>query len=409
MAINLLADTPKGINLLADEPKVNQQSFNDLSTEDKGKSIELARQQISQKYPGMPSWMRDAILNNIPKNESPNLEKAAQGISIVTNYVPAIAGGLAEGAATPIRAIASAIPSVQGLSKRDIPDIRTLLQKPQTGGEQAAQTTAEFVGEFGPIAKLLGVGKLAGKAANKVAPFMRGLTNDSTEQKLIEAVQKPYDALSNSADQLYGFVKDEIGKRNVSIPIKEEYLDKAKEILSNTRPNRKLIDAAKSGDYDAVHKVQSHLWQKGTKAAASGDIAKEKEGEEILDLRDMMNEDAYNHLIKTGNIDISHALKQGRDVYHTLKDTYFNKNLPKGIGKLVHPELRLVPKDLRGLFSQNSVPMQKFIEQHPDVATHIKGITEKEEAKKLLNSLMKYGAAGAAGATGVAGYDFLKQ
>lgn len=466
MGINLLADEPEGINLLADdvspEPMAapKSKSFYELSKEDQGKAMDLARKQISQQYPNMPVWLRDMMLSITPKDESPRLKKTADFLHEATNSIPVAAGGLMEGFAMPFQGVASMIPGkvAEDFAKEDF---TRFLPGPENEDEKSLQTVAELGGSLGPLGKLFGAlkggaaaarvpkalqnasaltgtgiiatpgdstdkglgavgalalgagGKLASKTASavgtKVPAFLRGLTNESTEQSLIDAVQKPHDVLGRTADQLYNYVRDSIKKRNVSIPVKQEYLDAAKAVLPKTRASQQLIDKVRTGDYDAVHDLQSHLYKKGTKGMASDDIAIENQGEEIMDLRNKINDDLKNNLIQNGHADIAHVLEQGRGIHKQLMDTYFNKNLPKGIGNLVRKSTRAVPKDLTGLFEKDSVSMKKFLQAHPEVTKHVKGIKEKEAAKQALKKIL-WGSGGAAvGITGTKTlYDLLK-
>lgn len=447
MAIDLLADTPEGIDLLADEPTIktaaaNNQSFYNLSKEDQAKAMKLAHQQLSAQYPNMPGWLRDMILSVTPKDRSPMLEKAgnvAQNVSSAINVAPVAAGGLLEGFSTPFRGIASMLPGETAENFAKAAPYTDYVPAPQNDVERGLQDVAKLAGSFSPLAKMFGAlktgtqlagvpkvlqnasalagtgaiatpgdtddkalgaagavalggaGKVAGKIAStmatKVPAFLRGLVNESTPQALVEAVQKPHDVLSNTADRLYGYVKKAIKDRNISIPVKPEYIKQAEDILPNTRASKKLIRDAQSGDYNAVHDLQSHLYKKGTKGLASEDVANENQGEEILDLRNKINDDVKDHLIQSGHVDIAHVLEQGKGVYKKLMDTYFNKNLPKGIHKLVQSDLRLVPKNPEKLFSQNSKPMTKFLQQHPEASKHLKGVLEKQASQKALKGM----------------------
>jgi len=449
MPINLLADdTEAPINLLAEEP--SSQSFYDLSPEDQEKVMGLVKQKLSMQHPNMPEWMQDVLLKMTPKDKSPMLESAARGMTNVSNYIPAAFGGLLQGASIPIRGVASMIPGefAQGLANS--PDLRDLFPQAEGTGQKSVQAAAELLGGGGLFGKLMqgvkgaaalsrvpkmlqnplalggagyiatpgtptdkglgaagalalgGAGNLAGKAAGKVGEklpeFMRGLTSKSTPESLVEAVQKPHDKLQSTADELYGQVRSAVKKRGIKIPIKDMHLDKVREILPKTRASEKLIERAKSGDYDAVHDLQSHLYKKGTKGLASDDIALENQGEEILDLRDKINDDLESHLLKEGHIDVAHVLKQGKKTVAKLKSTYFAPLLRKGVGKMVQSDLRLVPENPEKLFSQNSVPMKDFLGKHPEAAKHVQGIKEKQKAMKDLDSLFKKGA-GVGGAT----------
>lgn len=418
-------------------------------------ALELAKKQISAQYPGMPDWLRDAILKITPKTPSPMLDSAARGVSAVTDYIPAVAGGLLQGASLPIRGVASTIPAEFTQRLAGSPNLANLFQRPSTEGQQSAQDAAQFFGALGPYGKMFsglkglsqaarvpkalqntaalagtgylgtpgdstdkvlgtagalalgGAGKVVSKGAEKMGPFMRGLFNDSTPEALIESVQNPHDILDRTANQFYNQVKQGIKKRDIKIPMKKELLEQAKEYFpQRTTATKELFERAEKGDYDAIHDIQSSLYTKGTKQLSGDDLVKENEGEEIIDLRNKMNEFLENHLIKEGHLDIAHVLRQGKDAYKELMDTYFHKNLPKGIGKLVHRDLRLVPDNPVSLFKQNSVPMKRFLQRHPETEKHAQGVKEKEAAMKALKKIMyASGGTGAAIAGGKALYD----
>jgi hypothetical protein len=405
----------------------------------------------------MPDWLRDQILKMVPNQRSPMLESAARGISNVTDKIPAVAGGLLQGASIPIRGAAGLIPTEFTQNLANSPDLSNLFKKPETEGDQYFNMAGQLVGGGGMFGKLMqgikgasqaaqipkalqntlalggagaiatpgdatnralgaggalalgGAGKVAGKAAEKLPGLIRGLSTKSTPEALVESIQKPHDKLQSTADELYGQVKQAIKKRDVKIPVKDEYLNEIVDILPKTRASRKLIEKAKTGDYESVHELQSHLYKKGTKGLSSDDIALENQGEEILDLRDKINDDLEKHLIKEGHIDIAHVLKQGKKSYAKLKDTYYDKLLPKGIGKLVHSETRLVPENPEKLLSQNSEPMKKFLSSHPEAAKHSQGIKEKEAALKSLNkALLGTGVAGGTLTVGKVLHDLFK-
>ncbi len=460
MGINLLAnENPKGINLLADE--VNTESFEELSPEDQEKALGLAKQKISGENPNLPDWLRDLILKATPKDNPEMLGSAARGFSNVTDYIPAIAGGALQGVSIPIRGVASFVPGENASKLANSPDLRDIFLKAQGTGQKSAQLASELLGGGGVFGKLMqgvkgasalakvpkalqtpaslagagviatpgGVtekaegagtalalgglghtlGKVAGKVSEKLPEFFRGLTSKSTPKALVQSIQKPHDILQSTADDIYGQARQAVKKRNISIPIKESHLVEVADILPKTRATAKLIEKAKSGDYEAVQQLQSHLYKKGTKALSSDDIALENQGEEILELRDKINDDAENHLIKEGHLDVAHLLKQGKKVYAQLKDTYFNKLIPKGIGKLVHSETRLIPEKPVNLFTQNSEPMKIFLQKHPEASKHVQRIKEKEKAIKALNkTLLGSGVTGGLLAGGKTLYDLFK-
>ncbi len=453
MPIDLLADDySKPIDLLAEEP--SSASFEDLSPEDQAKAMELAKQQIAINHPDMPEWMRDMILKLAPKQKSPLLESAGRAAENVSGYIPAAAGGLLQGASIPIRGVAGLIPTEFTQNLASSPDLTKLFPKAQGQGQEAIQLGSELVGGGGLFGKMMqgikgasqlarvpgalqnplalaGVGAIAtpgdvtnralgaggalalggagkaaesilNKAGDKIPAFMRGLTNKSTPEELVKGAQKPHDRLQSTADEMYGQVRQAIKGRDIKIPMEDKFIAQAKEYFPKNKSSvNDLFDRAKKGDYEAIHKIQSSLYKKGTKQLAGDDLVKENEGEEIMDLRDRMNDFLEKNLIKGGNLDVAHVLRQGKKAHAELMNTYYAPNLRKGIGKMVNSELRLVPENPEKLFSQNSKPMKDFLAKHPEVAKHAAGITEKKEAMKALNNLLK--AAGGTGGTLYAG------
>ncbi len=420
--------------------------------------MDIARERISQQYPGIPEWLREGLLSISPKKESPLLGKIASSAENISSAIPDVAGGFLQGASIPLRGIASFIPNEYAQRFSQSPDLTGLFPKQEGTSHDIARLGGELgggAGLFGKIfqgakyasraakapkalqgatslgatgaiatpggiedkskgalgALVLGTaGKGVGKVAEKIPVLARGLFNKPVPEEAVKAVQKPYDRMLSTADELYGQVKQSINKRGIKVPVDDSYLNQAHEIMGKTRANRKLIDAAKSGDYDAVHNLQSHLFKKGTKALSSDDLAVEKQGEEILDLRDKINEQLENTLLKSGHTDIAHVLRQGKKTYAKLMGTYFGPNLRKSIGKMVHHDIRLVPENPLKMFKENSVPMKSFLDKHPEISKQLKIDKEHEEASKLMKNIVLKGlpASGATIAGSKALYDVFK-
>lgn len=417
-----------------------------------GHPIDIARSQIMQQHPGMPEWLREGLLRMAGTESHPMLESAARGISNVTDYIPAAVGGALQGASIPIRGVASFFPGEFAQNLTNAPDLRGFFPEAQGSGQKSLQMAAELAGGGGVFGKLMqgarsaaqlaripqalqtpaalggagaiatpgdlgdksvgaggalalgGLGnvasKVAGKASQNIPAFLRGLTNKSTTQDLVKSVQRPHDILSRTADELYGQVRNAIKSRDIKVPLQKEFLEQAREYFPNKSSVNELFEKAKNGDYESIHKIQSSLYKKGTKQLAGDDLVKENEGEEIMDLRDRINDALESHLVKEGNLDVAHVLQQAKKTNAELMNTYFPKNLRKGIGKMVHPEFRLVPKNPEELFEEDSVPMREFLQKHPDVAKHTQGIKEKQKAKDLLRKNFIAANLGLAGGSG---------
>lgn len=441
----------QGINLFDEYNESNRKGTPE-------EALELAKKQISSKHPNMPDWLRDAILHITPRERSPLLESAGRGISNVTNIIPAAFGGALQGASVPIRGIASTIPTKITQDFANSPDLRSFFPQPETGLQQGVQTASEFAGGAAPFAKLFGalkglsqstkipktlqnsvalagtgylgtpgdavdklvgtagalgagaLGKVAQKSFDKLSPVVRGIFNESSPEAIIESVQKPHDILKREADDFYNKIDETIKKRNIKVNIDPKYLDEILEYPSmDSKVHRELVQKAKDGDYEAVHKLQSSMYKKGTKDISNDDSVVETRGENLLSLRDKLNEEMNKSFLNDNHWDVSYLLGQARKRYSDLQKTYFDKLLPKGIGKLVHQETRLIPENVEALFKQNSVPMKRFLSKHPEIEKHIQGLKDKKEANKILKRLaLGTGIAGG----GIAGsktiYDLLK-
>jgi len=457
-SINLLQKYGKNnnpVNLL--KQYSNNEPQEQFLYEENENPMELARNQIEKQYPNIPNWLREGLLSISPKEKSPLLEKTANAAENVTSAIPDVAGAVLQGASLPIRGISSFIPNEYAQRLANSPDLTNLLPRHEGAAYDVARFGGEAIGAGGLLGKIFkgakaatqatklpsalqnatalgttgaiatpggteekiegalgalalgGAGKGLGKVGKKLPQLIKGLFSEVNPESAVNAVQKPYDKMLSNADELYGQVKSAIGKRKIKLPVNEVYLDEAYEILPKTRANRELINKAKSGDYNSVHDLQSHLFKKGTKGLSSDDIALENQGEEILELRNKINDELENNLIKGGNLDVVHVLSQGKKQYAKLMDTYFNKNLRKSIGKMVHHETRLVPKNPLKMFEENSVPMKSFLEKHPEVSKQIENAKNKEEAMNAIKKiLIGTGVGGGTLAGGKTIYDIFK-
>jgi hypothetical protein len=274
-------------------------------------------------------------------------------------------------------------------------------------GLPAAEAAGAFGGGFaatpGNVVErgIAGAKNLLPMALLKIPGLAKALFTKYNPDSMVHAVQKGHDVLEKEASDAFNLVKDQIKQRNIGMEgkpnispgehkliIDQHILDEAEDMLAKTRANKKLIENARSGDYDAIHKLQSDLGKKGRKKLSADSGAENDEGEEMLDTRSKINETIENTLRSKGHNDLADELKKGRDLWHRLKELYYSR---PSIAQMVDPELRLIPSNAENIFSEKSKPMTRIHEAHPEIPETLELIKNKNTAQKLIKA-GKYGA-----------------
>lgn len=226
---------------------------------------------------------------------------------------------------------------------------------------------------------------LAGKVIEKVATVIKNAFNKTTPKEVATSIQSAHDSLKKYAVNLFDTVEREATARGVNnVNISKDLITELLQYLPKTRASKKLIEKAKTGDYSALRKAQTELWQRGTSRKASDIPSSQDEGEEMFDLRDKINESISNHFKKTGNEYLSDLLNYGRNVYKNLKETYYSHPT---ISKLVHESTRKVPKNIVNVLSEDSVPMERVRNSNPLIAKNLEAIKNKQNSLKKLKYL----------------------
>jgi len=243
---------------------------------------------------------------------------------------------------------------------------------------------------------------------NKLNPLQNVFSKLAPED-IAKTVQQNHDAMKTSASDLFNNVADQAKARGINtIPVDKNVIDNIAAYLPKTRAVQSLMDKANSGDYASVRKLQSELWNRGTKKTSSVLSSDKDAGEEMLDLRDKVNEGISKHFKDTGNEDLGNTLDQARSQWANLKNTYYSHPT---IAKLVDPNIRKIPKNIANVFSENSVPMERVRQSNPSIVPGMQEIANKQNAMKNLSYLKPSGPTlGAIGAAALANpvYHMLK-
>lgn len=341
-----------------------------------------------------------------PKSDSHQLMekfKNAIGAGPVSQFAQNFAGGLLNQGASIVNKLPdlSQVGNIQGqnpfsnnpANKIDAYKLMGTQDQPFYTPQGAAQTAGEL---FAP-------GKMISQALPAIKKFAEPVTNAFAKINPAETakiVQTSHDVLKNDAISSFNKVGEEAEKRGINIvPIDKSLIEDISDYLPNTRASKSLIEKASTGDYSSLRKLQSDLWQRGTSRSSSKLAADRDEGEEILDLRDKINESISKHFKDTGHEDLANQLQDARSKYYDLQKTYFGKKVPLAIKNLVHEDSRKIPKNIMNVLSEDSVPMQRIMEKNPLAAKQVELMKNKKNA---LTRLKYLGLGGGALATAAA-------
>lgn len=274
-------------------------------------------------------------------------------------------------------------------------------QLPSTDNAKKMFHTPEMIDELiGNLSGLKGMKVINPKASVGFGQALKSYMKKIVPEEVAETIQKSHDKLSQQASNIYDLIKSEVTPRGVNnIPLAQDVLTSAESYLPKTRATKALIDKVKTGDYEAIHQLQSDLGTQGTKQLGADLAADRNAGEEMLDVREKINEAIRDKFNSHGHSDLSKLLDEANEKYTKLKDVYYKH---PSIAKLVHPESRKMPKNPMNLFSEKSVPMGKVLAEHPEVAKAVKTTNEANQFIKKLKTGKNIGIAGSA-ASAIAG------
>jgi hypothetical protein len=242
-------------------------------------------------------------------------------------------------------------------------------------------------------------GALSTLAIGKLLPSTFNAFRYINPKSTAKNIQYAHDILENQAVKGFNDVSDEVNKREINqIPIDESIIENARGYYPKTKQANSLINQAKTGNYNSLRKLQSDLWTRGTKLIGSDSDIDIMKGEEMLDIRDDINNEISNHLIGTGNEDLNSLLNQSRNDFYKLRDIYYSPYIDKRITKLVNPNIRKIPNNIMDIISEDSKPMQKFRDFHSGIENDISGYNAQQNALNIMKKLGLIGSSSLGGA-----------
>jgi len=273
--------------------------------------------------------------------------------------------------------------------------IDQLFGEPKYAGESLLRGAARNIPEFMAGEKLVSSLKPSGFLA--------------TQKSIKNQILNTHDALENKASSAFKKVSDEVNRKGITqVPIEQDMIEGLREYFPRTKAANKLIEDAKSGNYNALRKMQSDLYTSGKKNLGSDFEADRMKGSEMFEKREDINQAISNHLQKTGNEDLNQILNTARNDYRTLQNIYYNPNMNNAIVNMVNKDYRKIPKNLVDVLSEESNPMQALKDFHGGLENALKKYITRGKATSVLKKVAVPAAIGAAGGYGAYKYGSTK-
>lgn len=224
------------------------------------------------------------------------------------------------------------------------------------------------------------VGGAAMKTVQKL-PQLKDFINTFKTRSLIEPIQKGADKLLKQSSDIYDLVKERVLPEGVSkINLDSKLLEEAANHLPKTQASKALVEAARSGDYNALHELQSDLGKLGSDAKGGETYADRNKGEEILDTRSKINDAIRNTFKENDKGYLAKLLDEASDKYRKMHEIYYKHPT---IAKLVNPKTRIVPKNPMTALTEESERTKKLLEAHPELNRSIKNMKKLNTVKKI--------------------------
>ena len=201
-------------------------------------------------------------------------------------------------------------------------------------GGSIAKATKAF---NNPLAKALSgmiAGGVSNAAANEDDRLGAGLTGATVGGALPAAgsiANVPW--TKGMASKALKQAEQLIGEREVkNIKIPKDIFTESKDFLPKNLPNKKLLEAARNGDYKTLFTLQSDLGKISRELQKSSSGAERLHGKQAHDLRERMLNSMKEHLSKQGHEDISDLMSKGQKKYrqHMKYVNPITKKIPKG-------------------------------------------------------------------------------
>jgi hypothetical protein len=236
------------------------------------------------------------------------------------------------------------------------------------------------------LGALKGAGEVgAGLAVKPGIRAIKAIGKTPTSEMVGEILQKNFNKSYQEAAGLLNKASDEAKKVGINVlktgrgtPLNKSFWSDLSHNMDTSKSTKDLIKSAKSGDFDALRKLQSDMgkrsnWLKSKDTSADYDM-----GKNLGELRDSLNGYIENHFEKSGYENISNMIKQGMNKYREVMQTYKDPLIAKAIG----PEEE-ISEGLLKRTMKTSKTMKQLRKANPELAPLHQTIKDKQALQKL--------------------------
>lgn len=227
-----------------------------------------------------------------------------------------------------------------------------------------------------------------GIGGKSIAPGVKKAFKAPDLKQALRDTQAKVNTVNKDLGKAFDTVESEVEKRGVGkIPVSKDVISQAERFLEKTPEAKDLVKRAKTGDYKALRELQADLRQIGETALSNKLTTERKIGKEALSTRKQINESIEDHFDATGHKDLANILKESKQSYADLQNTYFSSPaLAKVFGKS-----QKVPKNPLTLLTEESTEMNKFFDAHPEMKSMMQKALKHGKAMKLAKGAGKIG------------------
>lgn len=253
------------------------------------------------------------------------------------------------------------------------------------------------------LGALKGAGEVgAGLAVKPGIRAIKAIGKTPTNEMVGEILQKNFNKSYKEAAGLLNQAGTEAKKIGIHVlktgrgtPLNKSFWGELAHNMDTAKSTKDLIKSAKSGDFDALRKLQSDMgkrsnWLKSKDTSADYDM-----GKNLGELRDSLNSYIENHFEKSGYENISNMIKEGMNKYRQVMQTYKDPLIAKAIG----PEEE-ISEGLLKRTMKTSKTMKQLRKANPELAPLHQTIKDKQALQKL-------GITGGGGLPGFAALKYL--
>lgn len=242
-------------------------------------------------------------------------------------------------------------------------------------GEQPGDTMLRGLptsAALSPISKLLpGIQSGISKGVQKIKP-----------ESPYHFIQKAYDVKEKELSNIFSNVSKEANRENIKIDLPKNLINEIKKTGPKTDRFNNFVDKAKSGDYDALRKVQSELFARGKNYSKSHLASENDFGAHLFEQRAKLNNAIIKSLEEAGRPDLAEQLTKAREGWRNLEETYHANPI---ISKLVGEE-REVPFTFGALRKESSF-IKNLKNEHPEIQRKLNNIRRAKQVSTALAGL----------------------